>query len=159
MTGDYAGSPDDWTTSAIGDPVACWDPATQAPREVWQEIGLDLDTATTTIGGIAPPREFALYGGQLTTWMYSVTVWSQLYTVEDFRRKERTPFTMVPIAGPPAYHYTPAGDTTGDHRTIIFPTSYGSCSIQVIRQSTRAPATPAREAIRIATILVPVLPK
>lgn len=139
--------------------AALWDPGTQIDPGVWRAIGLDPATASRTIGGIAPPRAFALYGGHCTTRMYSVTVWSQIYTVGDFRRKERTPFHPITIAGRPAYHYTPAGDTTGDHCTVIFHTPHGSCSIQVIRQSPRAPNTPYLEVLHIAAVLAPLFPK
>ena len=159
MNDRRTGSADDHHLQKTSNPVALWDPGTQISPDIWRKIGLDPATASSTLGGIAPPRGFALYGGHCTTRMYSITVWSQIYTVEDFRRKEGIPFSPITIAGRPAYHYAPAGDTTGDHHTIIFPTPRGSCSIQIIRQSPRAPATPYTKALNIATVLGPLFPK
>ncbi len=91
--------------------------------------------------------------------MYSITVWSQIYTVEDFRRRESgAVFHPVTIAARLGFRYTPSADTTGDHCTLIFPTLQDSCSIQVIRQSTHAPIPPCNKAIQIAALLVPLFP-
>lgn len=155
--------PDESTCAPVGSEdrrsIPLWDPGAQIALAVWEDIGIDPRTRSSTIGGVTPPRGFALCGGHCTTRLYSVTVWSQIYTVDDFRRKEGIPFSPITIAGRTAYHYTPAGDTTGDHCTIIFPTSQGSCSVQIIRQSRRARVTPYIKALHIATILAPLFPE
>lgn len=140
-------------------PTDLWDPATQIDPAIWQRIGLDPTTTTDTLGSIAPPYGFRLYTGHDTTRMYSITIWSQIYTVEEFRRKESgAAFIPVTIGTRTGFRYAPAADTTGDHCTIIFPVPHGSCSIQIIRQSTRAPISPSDKAIRIARVIVPFFP-
>jgi hypothetical protein len=137
-----------------------WDPSTRIDDAVCRAIGLDPTTASRTIGGVAPPAGFALWSAHDVTGMYSVTVWSQIYTLDDFLRKEASAeFVPVTIADRAGYRYSPAGDTTGDHCTLIFPAAQGSCSIQLIRQSARAPSRPCDKAIEIATVLVPLFPK
>lgn len=140
-------------------PATLWDPSTAIDPKIWRQIGLDPTTTTNTFGGAEPPYGFRLYSGHDTTRMYSVTVWSQIYTVEEFRRKESGAiFIPITIGTRTGFRYAPAADTTGDHCTLIFPAPHGSCSIQLIRQSTRAPMSPADKAIRIARLIVPFFP-
>ncbi|MFQ6329633.1 hypothetical protein ACLMAL_26340 [Nocardia sp. CWNU-33] len=139
--------------------AALWDPSLIA-EAVWRQIGVDPSTLSSDIGGIDRIDGFKRCGGHDHPRIYSVDVWSQVYTVEDFIHKEAgAEFVPVTIAGRHGLWYRPASDRIGDHCNLIFASTLGSFSIEVLRLEPRISVTPGDRAIEVASVVVPLLPR
>ena len=149
------------TTDKHAATAALWDPCT-IPHEVWRQIGVDPSTLSNDMGGgagVALPDGFKRCGGHNNPWTVSVDVWSQIYGVDDFKRKEAgAQFTDVTVAGRSGVRYQPAGDKTGDHCNIVFPSSAGSFSIEVMRADPSSTVNPCDHAMHVPGTVVPLIP-
>ncbi|MQY23839.1 hypothetical protein NRB20_69720 [Nocardia sp. RB20] len=127
---------------------------------MWEEIGVVPAALTTSIAGRPDVSGFKRCGG-IDRWRtYAINVWSQSRTVDDFRRKERRiEFYPTSIAERTAYRYQPGSDHSGDRCCLLFPTSQGSCTIDVLRISPESLVSPTDRAIRVSRVLVRVLPE
>ncbi|WP_433661371.1 DUF3558 family protein [Nocardia sp. CA-128927] len=134
-----------------------WDPCLIG-EEVWRQIGVDPGTLSSDIGGIDRIEGFRRCGGHDQPRTYSVDVWSQVYTVDDFTRKEAgTEFLPVTIADRNGLRYRPGSDRTGDQCNLTFPSILGSFSIVVLRLDPRSRVAPHDRAIEVANVVVPLL--
>lgn len=138
---------------------ALWNPALIGD-DVWRQIGVDLSTLSSDIGGIDRIDGFRRCGGHDNPRTYSVDVWSQVYTVDDFTRKESgAEFVPVTIASRHGLRYRPASDRAGNHCNLIFASILGSFSIEVLRLEPRSRVAPYERAIEVANAVVPLLPR
>jgi hypothetical protein len=138
---------------------ALWDPALIGD-DVWRQIGVDPTTLSSDIGGIDRIGGFRRRGGHDNPRTYSVDVWSQVFTVDDFTHKEAgAEFVPVMIAGHHGLRYRPASDRAGDHCNLIFASMLGSFSIEVLRLEPRSRVSPLDRAIEVANVVVPLLPR
>ncbi|WP_062980639.1 hypothetical protein [Nocardia anaemiae] len=136
-----------WNPSLIGD-------------DVWRQIGVDPSTLSSDIGGIDRIDGFRRCGGHDNPRTYSIDVWSQVYTVDDFTRKEAgVEFVPVRIADRRGLRYRPASDRAGDHCNLIFASILGSFSIEVLRLEPRSRVASDDRAIEVANAVVPLLPR
>ncbi|MBF6329098.1 DUF3558 family protein [Nocardia transvalensis] len=137
---------------------ALWDPCGLGD-EVWRQVGVDPATLRSDIGGIARIEGFKRCGGIDVERTCAVDIWAQIYTVEDFRRKEvGTEFIPISIAGREGLRYRPICDRTGQQCSLLFPAAVGSFSIEVLKLDPRGPVDPCARAIEVATVVVPLLP-
>ncbi|MFQ6397093.1 hypothetical protein ACLMAJ_26985 [Nocardia sp. KC 131] len=138
---------------------ALWDP-TLIGDDVWRQIGVDPSTLSSDIGGIGRIDGFRRRGGHGHPRIYSVDVWSQVYTVDDFTHKESgAEFVPITIAGRPGLRYRRASDRAGDRCNLIFASILGSFSIEVLRLEPRSRVAPHDRAIEVANVVVPLLPR
>ncbi|WP_433600374.1 hypothetical protein ACQPXH_00430 [Nocardia sp. CA-135953] len=138
---------------------ALWDPSLIGD-DVWRQIGVDPATLSSDIGGIDRIDGFKRCGGHDHLRLYSIDVWSQIYTVDDFRRKEAgAAFVPVTIARRHGLRYRPVFDRAGDHCNLIFASTLGSFSIEVLRLEPGSAIAPLNRAIEVANIMVPLLPR
>ncbi|NQE86002.1 hypothetical protein [Nocardia terpenica] len=137
---------------------ALWDPCALG-HDVWQQIGIDPSTLSSSIAGFDRVDGFKRCGGHDIPRTYAVAVWSQIYTVDDFRRKEAgAEFVPVTVAGRDGLLYRPVRDRTGGQLHLIFPSPQGSYSIEVLRLDPRSPVEPRDRVLEVANIVVPLLP-
>jgi hypothetical protein len=135
-----------------------WDP-TGIDHEVWHEIGVDPTSLTSDVAGSHRVGGFKRCGGKEFSHGYAISVWSQLHSVEDFRRTQPgTAFAPVAVAGRVGFRYRPTFDHRGDQCDLVFPAVDGSCSIEVLRLDHRSRTTPVDRILAAAQILVPNLP-
>ncbi|NQE90875.1 DUF3558 family protein [Nocardia terpenica] len=137
---------------------ALWDPCTLGP-DVWRRIGVDPSTLSPRIAGFDRVDGFKRCGGVDALRTYAIDVWSQLHTIDDFRRKETgTEFIPITIADRDGFRYRPRSDHSGDQCNLIFPAVRGSYSVDVLRLDPRARTSPAERVVEVAEIVVPMLP-
>ncbi|MQY24344.1 hypothetical protein [Nocardia macrotermitis] len=135
-----------------------WDP-TRIDHEAWGEAGVDPSSLTSDIAGRTRVAGFKRCGGKEFSRGYAINVWSQLYTVDDFRKvRSGTDFDAVTIADRVGYRYRPRFDHGGDQWDLLFAAEDGSCSIEVIRLSRRVRTAPVDRLLQVAQVLVPHLP-
>jgi hypothetical protein len=135
-----------------------WDPRSIGD-DVWRYIGVDPATLGSDIAGRDWMDGFHRRGGVDISRAYSVDVWSQVYTVDDFQRKEiGAEFAPVTIADRVGFHYHRAADRSRNHCHLLFPAAAGSYSIEVLRLYARSRTTSCARAIDVAHAVVPLLP-
>jgi len=138
--------------------AALWDPREIDP-DVWQQVDVDPSMLSTDIAGRPDAAGFKRCGGIDRPRAYAIDVWSQRYTLDDFRRKESAAeFVPVTIADRAGFRFRPRSDHSGDQCSLIFPAVHGSYSISVLRLDPHSPVAPADRAIEVAQVMVPLLP-
>ncbi|MQY24395.1 DUF3558 family protein [Nocardia macrotermitis] len=137
-----------------------WDPRT-LPDEVWQQVGVDPTTLATTIGGLEGVfKGFKRCGGRSNPGNFALDVWSQMYTLEDFRRKHAgVEFVPISIAGREGMRFRPITDRQGDQCDLLFPAEQGSLSVTVLRLDHHSSSSPFERAAEAAAVIVPLLPR
>jgi hypothetical protein len=135
-----------------------WDPK-EIGHDVWRRVGIDPATLTSDIAGSRRVYGFKRCGGIEDGRAYAVSVWSQLYTVDDVRRKETgVEFVPVIIGDRTGFRYSPSSDRHGDRCELIFLAADASYSIEVLRLDPRTRIVPADRALEVARVIVPLLP-
>ncbi|MBF6331856.1 hypothetical protein [Nocardia transvalensis] len=138
--------------------AALWDPR-QLSHETWRQIGIDPATLSSDIGGLDHVDGFKRCGGYDGARTYLVDVWAQIYTVTDFQRKKiGADFVPVTIDHRSGLGYRPAF-RPADHYSLVFPSIHGSYSVEVLRVDPRSQVEPRDHAIKVAKIVVPLLPE
>ncbi|MFI6997184.1 hypothetical protein [Nocardia sp. NPDC050175] len=137
---------------------ALWDPCLIG-EDAWRQIGVEPPTLSSDIGGIDRIDGFRRCGGRDQPRTYSIDVWSQVYTVDDFIRKEAgAEFVSVTVTGRLGLRYSPVSDRSGDRCNLVFDSILGSFSIAVLRLDPRSHVAPHLRAIEVANVVVPLLP-
>ncbi|MBV7706466.1 DUF3558 domain-containing protein [Nocardia nova] len=135
--------------------AALWDPCT-IPHETWQQVGVAPSTLSPTIAGSDHVDGFKHCGGHDVPWTFGVDVWSQIYSVDDYRHKESgTTFQPVTIAGRDGFEY----HKTADECNLIFASKQGSYSVEVLKQDPESAVVPCDQATTVANAIIPLFPK
>jgi hypothetical protein len=135
-----------------------WDPRTISD-DAWRRIGIEPATLGTAIAGAERADGFKRCGGHDNRVTFAVDVWSQVYPVDDFERKEAgAEFLPITITGRRGFHYHRVAETRSDRCHLIFPSIHGSYSIDVLKLDPRSPDDPCDRAVEVAMVMVRFLP-
>lgn len=139
--------------------AALWDPCTLDSAAVAQ-MKVDPSTRKSDIAGQSSVEGFKKCTWHDNPWTYSVNVWSTVYTVDDYRKKEAgADFQPVTIGGRSGVKYEPMDDSSGDQCFVQFPGDHGSFIVSVLRQDPSTPEAPCDRATAAATAVVGALPR
>ncbi|WP_181063701.1 DUF3558 domain-containing protein [Nocardia nova] len=147
------------TSDAKAATAALWDPCTLDASTVGQ-MKVDPSTRKSDIAGQSSVEGFKKCTWHDLPWTYSVNVWSTVYTVDDYRKKEAgADFQPVTVGGRSGVKYDPADDSSGDQCFVQFPGENGSYILSVLRQDPTTAEAPCDRATAAASAVVGTLPR
>ncbi|MBF6063723.1 DUF3558 domain-containing protein [Nocardia terpenica] len=150
------------TTDKQAATAALWDPCTQIGSDTLQQLGVDQSSKDSGIGGVPQP------GWKDCSWSYppehdqSVTIWSSIYTIDDYKQKaDNTDFMPITAAGRSGWKYHRVSDKNNEKCDLVFPaqSSVGAYEISFYNLEPGLTASPCDRAMSVANIVVPLFPR
>ncbi|WP_174184100.1 DUF3558 domain-containing protein [Nocardia barduliensis] len=150
------------TTDTSAATAALWDPCTQVPDQLLQEIGVDPSTKKSGVAGIEEPG-FKVCGwyDPGKPWNYSIDVWSTIHSVEDFRRKpDNVDFSSITINSRSGFKFRSNKYDPDEACDLIFPTDFGAVEVTAFNVSPKGRQVPPCDRVTAAAeVLLPILPR
>jgi hypothetical protein len=150
------------TTDKQAATATLWDPCTQIDSDILHELGVDQSSRQTGIGGVQQP------GWKDCSWGYppehdqSLTIWSTIYTVADFKKKtDNTEFTQISAAGRDGWKFHRVTDKDNEDCDLLFPGSSGTVTYQISFSNVEPglSTSPCDAAMKVASIVAPLFPR